>query len=80
MRIISSDGFFDLPYELSNVNVHANRIFAVTRYSFDGMYTMGLYSSADRVENAMNELHIAYSNGRKVFRFPADIDDGCKNA
>ena len=80
MRIISSDGCFDLPYELSNVIVSGNKIAAVTRYSFDGWYTMGLYSSADRVENAMNELHIAYSNGRKVFRFPSDIDDGCKNA
>lgn len=70
MRIVSSDGRLDIPYERVNLTVgNDNRLLAAFDDS-ENIYTMGKYDSRERVLYVMGEVRYAYVMGRKVYVMP----------
>ena len=77
MRVISQEGFCyqDIPYEhsafymsTSGTHIHAN---------CNGvLYSLAEYSTVEKAEKVMQNLHKQYATGSKVFRFPREGEHG----
>lgn len=76
MRLASQNGLLDIPYdECAVVKTDDNRIIA--RVVGFGAWTLATYSSRQKVEQVMNQLHEAYNisiNLKNIttFQFPND--------
>lgn len=72
MRIVSSDGCIDIPYEWTNLVV-ANDDHSLIAFDYnENVHTMGKYNSRERVLDVMKEVRSAYVMGRKVFTMPEE--------
>lgn len=70
MRIVSSDGCLDIPYERVNLFVgNDNRLLTAFDDS-ENVHTMGKYDSHERVLDVMEYVRYAYIMGRKVYTMP----------
>ena len=70
MRIVSSDGCLDVPYERVNLFVgNDNRLLTAFDDS-ENVHTMGKYNSRERVLDVMKDVRDAYVMGRKVYTMP----------
>ena len=69
MRIVSSDGCLDIPYERVNLTV-GNGTSLLAFDDSENIYTMGKYDSRERVLYVMGEVRYAYVMGRKVYVMP----------
>lgn len=89
MRVISQDGKFDFPYE--QIAVYRNENIVLCRFSNveRSSNTLGVYSTEDKVEKAMQMLRNKYMEptyqndvggnesaiyDAKVFQFPQDSE------
>lgn len=70
MRIVSSDGCLDVPYEWVNLVVdNDDRSLIAIDYN-ENLHTMGKYNSRERVFDIMKEIRNAYVMDRKVYAMP----------
>ena len=78
MRLASQNGLLDIPYdECTIVKTDDNRIIA--KAVGLGAWTLATYSSKQKVERVMNQLHEAYNisiNLKNIttFQFPKDSE------
>lgn len=69
MRIVSSDGCLDIPYERVNLTVGNGTSLLAFDYN-ENVHTMGKYNSRERVLDVMEYVRYAYVMGRKVYTMP----------
>ena len=70
MRIVSSDGCVDVPYERVNLMVDDDDYSLIAIDYNENIHTMGKYHSCERVLDVTKELRDAYMMGRKVYTMP----------
>lgn len=68
MRIVSSDGRLDIPYEWVIVRNDDGSLIAFD-YNYN-VYRIGKYNSRERARYVMGEIRNAYMLGRKVYTMP----------
>lgn len=83
MRIISQDGFYDVPYEAIAIRFHEDdstiilgvplSVISMDLVSDVPLITLGEYSTEAKAQKAMEMLREAYAYER-FFKFPADKD------
>lgn len=75
MRIISQHGEYDVPYDKCALwmKYPENIIYAAPIGETDTLFQMAKYSTQEKTERAMRELHIYYEDNLKaIFTFPAE--------
>lgn len=74
MRVISQNGEFDFPYEqiavYRNDNQVACRMFADQKNS----NVLGVYSSDEKAQKAMEMMRVSYGNSSYMFQFSQDSE------
>ena len=70
MRIVSSDGCLDIPYERVNLFIGNDNRLLIAFDDSENAYTMGKYDSRERVLDVMKDIRSAYVMGRKVYTMP----------
>lgn len=62
MRIISQNGYFDLPYEKCCIWLNGNKIKVIPIGETESEYIFGIYSTSEKAEKAMEMLHEKYKS------------------
>lgn len=60
MRIISQNGVYDLPYDKCIIQIDGREITASLVGEPDSCYQMAFYSTQEKAEDAMDELHAVF--------------------
>lgn len=74
MRIVSSDGSIDIPYESVALFAHSDGSVAYSFYG-DSEFSLRLsykYKNSDRALKVMSDIRYAYVMGRKMFVMPKE--------
>lgn len=70
MRIVSSDGCLDVPYERVSLFVDNDNCLWIAFDCNDHIHPIGKYDSRERALDVMKDVRNAYVMGRKVYTMP----------
>ena len=70
MRIVSSDGCLDIPYERVNLFIDVDNRSVIAFDDSENTCTMGTYNSRERVLDVMKDVRDAYVMDFKVYIMP----------
>ena len=68
MRLISYNGKYDMPYDLTCLTVEGTLINARNSIT-DSVYTMGRYKTNSEAKDALFDVIDAYCEGKKMYIF-----------